>query len=331
MCRIIIFMKGIISNTFRKISLVFILVAIAIGISGCSKKNENTRSIRIAIQPSAAFIPLYAVRYSGELENVLAKDKVDVVWQDFESGPPMNESLEADLIDIGVIGDVPTVLSLSRPTKMKLVGIPARGPDAYAVLASVKSGIKTFSELKGKRVATVFGSTGHNFIKKLLEKNHLQFSDIEFLNITAGSAEEVLTNSVADAVIIWEPNVTRLVDKGVARIIAQGSETNLRGTNGFVVREEYLSENEDCIKTLLEEYNKQAANLDSLNPEIKEKIAADLKITPDQLSKIIKKYDFDYKVTPQDVSSLQDTVSFLVSIKNLSREYRVDDFVVNGL
>ena len=69
------------------------------------------------------------------IEDELQPMNVTVVWQDFESGPPMNQSLAAGLSDIGVIGDVPTVTALSAGNAMKLVGIPASGPDAYAMLA----------------------------------------------------------------------------------------------------------------------------------------------------------------------------------------------------
>lgn len=310
----------------------FIIFCLLLSVSGCSKNQKVAeRYVRIAIQPSAAFIPLYAVRYSGVLEKELASKKVQVIWQDFESGPPMNESLSADLSDIGVIGDVPTVLALSNSTRMKLVGVPARGPNAYAVLASKNNKlVNNFSDLKGKRVATTFGSTGHNFTKKLLGEEKLSFSDIEFLNINASSAENALSSGLADAVAIWEPNVTRMVDGGVAKIIAQGEATNLKGVNGFVVREEYLADNDDVIACILKNYDLAAKNIYSQSPQVISKIAQVLSLNETQVLNICKKYDYSCAITPEDIKALQDTVSFLVSINNLPREYRVEDLVDNS-
>ena len=297
--------------------------------AGCSKKSsESERSVRIAIQPSAAFVPLYAVRYNLALEKALSTKNVKVIWQDFESGPPMNESLAAELSDIGVIGDVPTVLALTNETKMRLVGIPARGPNAYAVIAKrSNNSINSYKDFKGKRIATVFGSTGHNFTKKLLEKGGLTFSDIEFSNISASTAEYVLASDEADAVVIWEPNVTRLVDSGLAKIVSQGDETNLRGTNGFVVREDYLNENSDVIQIILDEYGKAARSLPSMNDSIMKKIASVLKIDQKELLTICSKYDYSAKIQVEDIKSLQDTIKFLLSIGNLSKEYNVKDCV----
>ena len=294
--------------------------------SSCSKKTAvAARTIRIGIQPSAAFVPLYVVRYTGALEAALAQKNVTVVWQDFQSGPPMNESLAADLTDIGVIGDVPTVLALAGSTRMKLVGIPARGPDAYALISrAADRNLTVRKDIKGKRIATVFGSTGHNFTKKLLEEDGLSLENIEFLNIAVGNAEEVLESNTADAVVIWEPNVTRMVDKGLAKIVAQGSETNLRGTNGFVVREEFLASSSDIVKAVLEAYATAASQLDSLDDATVVKLSNGLQITKDQLQKILRKYDFTVAITKEDIASLQDTIRFLVSINNLPTEYPVE-------
>lgn len=290
------------------------------------------RSVRIAIQPSAAFIPLYIARYTNAIENALKKMNVTLVWQDFESGPPMNESLSAEMTDIGVIGDVPTVLALAGTTKMKLVGIPARGPDAYAMIARADdSSFNSFEDMKGKRIATVFGSTGHNFIKKLLGKASLSFEDIEFINISASEAEVALSEGFADAVIIWEPNITRIIDRGIAKIVAQGHETDLRGTNGFVVREDYLKENADIIKEILLQYERAAKSLSNLDTEILHKLSLALNITEAQIKSIMKKYDYSVNVTKEDQKALQDTISFLVSINNLKYEYWVESYIEKDL
>ncbi|MCR5189227.1 MAG: ABC transporter substrate-binding protein [Treponema sp.] len=307
---------------------IFILALLSLLLfSGCNKnKTPAARSVHIAIQPSAAFIPLYIARFTKSLENALAEKNVSVVWQDFESGPSINESLYADLSDIGLVGDVPTVLALEKNNRMKLVGVPARGPNAYAMLVSKDNqSIKSYNDLADKKVATVFGSTGHNFSKKLLEKIGIGLDGVEFCNIAAGDAELALTSGSVDALVIWEPNITRLVDKGLARVLVQGDEINLRGTNGFVVREEYLMQNRDIISIILNEYEAAAGRINSLEDEYKEDLASALGIHVEELLSIVQKYDYSVAITPEDKASLQDTISFLVSINNLQSEYDIDE------
>lgn len=309
----------------------FILLILSCEFSGCKAK-KTPSTVNIAIQPSAAFIPLYVARYNGFIEDALKPLGVTVNWQDFESGPPMNESLSAEMSDIGVIGDVPSVSALAGAVPMKIVGIPASGSDAYAMLSRRDdNGFKDSSEMKGKRIATVFGSTGHNFVTKLLQKNGLTFDDVEFVSINAGDAENVLNSKLADAVVIWEPNVTRLIDSGVAKVVAYGSETDLRGTNAFVVRSEYLLNHREVIKVILEQYERSVTMIPELDGEILSKIASALKITPEQVKEVAKKYDFSVRISADDVKSLQDTVRFLVQIGNLDAPYLVSSKTENIL
>lgn len=298
---------------------------------GCKEKTKKVpHTVNIAIQPSAAFIPLYIARYKGFIEEALKPMNVTVVWQDFESGPPITQSLNAEMSDIGVIGDVPSVSALSAGEAMKIVGIPASGANAYAMLARTDdSTFNSSADMKGKKIATVFGSTGHNFTTKLLGKNGLSFDDIDFLSISAGEAENALVSKTCDAIVIWEPNVTRLIDSGVAKIVATGSETDLRGTNAFVVRSEYLAEHSDVIKVILEQYYKAVQIIPVLDEETLLKLSKALKIKPEQFLKITEKYDFSITVSQTDIASLQDTVNFLVEIGNISVPYNVSTKIEN--
>nr|MCR4821973.1 NrtA/SsuA/CpmA family ABC transporter substrate-binding protein [Treponema sp.] len=216
-------------------------------------------------------------------------------------------------------------LALEKSNRMKMVGVPARGPNAYAMLArKYDDSINSYKDLRGKKVATVFGSTGHNFAKKLLEKAGIGLEGVEFCNISAGEAENALTSNSVDALVIWEPNVTRIVDKGMAKIIAQGKDINLRGTNGFVVREEFLAQNSDIIRIILLEYEKASFEIEKQDPQQRLQLANALKIQADQLLPISKKYDYSVAITEEDKAYLQDTISFLVSINNLPSEYQID-------
>lgn len=314
---------------FFKISLFTLLSIFAIGCKN-KKNNQGLVSVNIAIQPSAAFIPMYIVRYEGLLEKSFKDKNINVVWQDFQSGPPINQSLSAQMSDIGLIGDVPTVSVLSGSIPMKIVGVPASGADAYAMLARADD--KTFNssaDMKGKKIATVFGSTGHNFTTKLLEKNNLSFSDIEFISISADEAEDALRSNFCDAIVIWEPNVTRLIDKGFAKIVASGSETDLRGTNAFVVRAEYLIKHREVIEEVLKQYANAVKMIDTLDESTLQKLSVALKITPDQIKSISKKYNFSVSVSEADKNSLQDTVRFLVEIENLPAVYNVSSKIDN--
>ncbi len=326
----------------KKNRILSCLTALALGItmlSGCGSSPETKDSdnagakdsssvINIAIQPSAAFIPLYIARENGWIEEALKEQGVEVIWNAFESGPPMNESLASGSSDIGVMGDVPAVSSIAAGQKNEIIATAADGAKSYAMLVSADSDIASITDLKGKKVGATVGSTAHNLIDKILSKNNLDInSDIELVNIATGDAATVLSTGAVDAVAIWEPNVTRLVADGTAKIIGEGPDCGLLGVNPIVARAEYAQNNPEVIRVIIEQYARGVAALDSLDEDIKKKVADALSLDPELLADVAAKYEYTVKISDADVENLQDTISFLVKIGNLDKEYEIKDYI----
>ncbi len=326
----------------KKTRILSCITALALSVTalcgcGSSTKTEESSSpdakngssvVNIAIQPSAAFIPLYIARENGWIEEALKDQNVEVNWNDFESGPPMNESLASGSSDIGVMGDVPTVSSIAAGQENEIIAMAADGAKSYAMLVSADSEIASVTDLKGKKIGTTVGSTAHNLIDKLFTKNNLDInSDVELVNIATGDAATVLSTGAVDAVAIWEPNVTRLVADGTAKIIGEGPDCGLLGVNPIIARAEYAQNNQEVIRVIIEQYARGVAALDNLDEEVQKKVADALSLDPELLDDVAAKYEYTVKISDADVENLQDTISFLVKIGNLDKEYDIKDYV----
>lgn len=327
-------------NNMKKTRLLSGLMAIVLGaamLSGCGTKDGAQASsdsgaggdvINIAIQPSAAFVPLYVAREKGWIEEALKEQGVTVNWNEFESGPPMNESLASGSSDIGVMGDVPAVSSIAAGQKNEIIATAADGAQSYAMLVSADSEIASAADLKGKKIGVTIGSTGHNLIDKLLTQNNLDInSDVELVNIATGDAATVLSTGAVDAVAIWEPNVTRLVADGTAKIISEGTDCGLLGVNPIIARAEYAQGHPEVIHTIIEQYARGVAELENLDDETKTKVSEALSIAPELLADVMAKYEYTVKISDDDIANLQDTISFLVKIGNLDKEYDIKEYV----
>ena len=173
-----------------------LLLMLALLLAGCSSSGQGqkkeapkagskaeNRMVRLAIQPSAAFVPLVIAREKGWIDEAMKGIGVSVKWTDFESGPPMNESFAAGQQDIGVIGDVPSVAAVAAGQKNVFIAAADGGP-SYAMLVTDDSGIKNVADLKGKKIGLTIGSTAQNLAGKLLAKAGLDIKkDVEIINV----------------------------------------------------------------------------------------------------------------------------------------------------
>lgn len=52
-----------------------------------------------------------------------------------------------------------------------------------------------------------------------------------------------------------------------------------------------------------------------------------MSLKPEQVKKVIKKYDYTVIIDDKDIAGLNDTIKFLVSIGRLKEEYDISKFV----
>lgn len=315
----------------RIIAFVMISVFALALLTGCGKsdtdKNEqSSHMVCIALQPSAAFIPMMIARRTGDLEKALKKQGVRVVWYDFESGPPMNESIANGETDICLYGDVPTVSAIEAGCTREVVGISAQAADSYAMVVSNDSPIKSAADLKGKKVATNLGSTGHNMVDKYLSTAGLTINDIELVSATPADMSYMVRNGIVDAISVWEPSITRIVDNGDCRILAQGSDCGLEGINTIVGRKEYCEANPEVVETILKEYKRAADNISDTSDETWEYVAKYLGLEVSQVKSMLPKYRFTVDITKKDIESLNDTINFLTRIGKLDKSYDISEY-----
>ena len=315
----------------RRIIALFIMPILVISLlSGCGYSNikdgESTNTVCIGVQPSAAFIPMFIARHTGALEDALKKQGVNVIWFDFQSGPPMNTSIAKAETDLCLYGDVPTVSAIEQGSIREVVGITAQAANSYAIVVPKNSTIDSPQMLKGKKVATVLGSTSHNMLDKYLAKGGLTLDDIELVSATVPTMSEMIKNGEVDAVSLWEPGVTKLTDTGEFRILAQGSDCGLEGTNTIIGRESYNNVNPKVVETILQEYKKAADSIPNTSEETWNYVADYLGLTVEQVKSMLPKYNYSVAITSEDIASLNDTINFLVKIGKLEKAYNISKY-----
>jgi len=319
-------------NKNKYLILSFVLIASVVGVIGCGKgqskqKEQNTaKTLNVAIQPAASYAPLFVAKEKGWLEEELKKKGVEVKWTSFASGPPENESFAAKQQDIGVMGDVPGIVGKSAGQNTKIIGISAYGPKAFAIVVPNNSEITNPSQLKGKKVALVVGSYAQHLLQKVLDANSLTTKDISIINMGIGDMQNALSKKEVDAAVMWEPNITKIEDNGVGKVLADG--TNLkRGDLLIIGREEYVDQNPEITEIFLKVYKRGSDFIASNPDEAAQLIAKDFTLEPNQLKKVLPKYIYSTNITDEDITELKESAKFLKSENLIKADVDIDKFV----
>lgn len=318
----------------RVLAVLMVLVAVLGVMTGCgsgstANKNETKAAqLNIAIQPVVGYLPLYVMQDTGSLEKALADNgyKVQVNFVEFESGPPENEAFASEEVDVGVMGNVPAISGIANGQSRSIIGIAYNGEKTEAVIVRNDSDINSVEQLKQKKIGLVIGSIAQNYLSVLLETEGLNLSDVEIVNLSPGEQQQALETEMVDAVVTWEPTISKLTASGNNRILADGTGIFL-GENPIVVRNDYLDENPEIIKIFLDEYGKAAQlvtnDVSTYAAQYAEKFLLDADIVEQALSHGNMPVD----ITEEDIKDLQNTAVFLYTEGLISKEVKLDDYV----
>jgi sulfonate transport system substrate-binding protein len=164
---------------------------------------DSPKELRIGYQKSIG--TLLILKQKGTLEKRLASQGTTVTWVEFPSGPPLMEALHAGAIDFGYTGDMPPIYAQAAGVDFVYVAsIPQPGKSS-GILVRADSNIKTLADLRGKKIAVVKGSSGHNVLVRVLEEGNVAWSDITPIYLQPADAGAALRAGNVDAWSIWDP------------------------------------------------------------------------------------------------------------------------------
>jgi sulfonate transport system substrate-binding protein len=144
-----------------------------------------------------------------EAAGVLKDVPYKIEWKEFAAAAPLLEALGAGALDSGLVGDAPFTFAAAANVPVKAIGAIRQTGDGLAVLVPKDSTIKSFDDLKGKKIATGRGSIGHQLILAALEKKGWTASDVQIVFLAPSDAKVAYTRGSVDAWSTWEPYVSQ--------------------------------------------------------------------------------------------------------------------------
>ena len=119
-----------------------------------------------------------------------------------------------------------------------------------------KSEIENISDLKGKTVGVDKGNYLDYILQVVLERNGLTDNDVVKINISAENAADEFIKGKVDAIITWEPDVTKAIIKGNGRKLFDTSELSGISPNGYAFNRSFIEKRPGDVQAFVNVWHK---------------------------------------------------------------------------
>ncbi|MDR1079630.1 MAG: ABC transporter substrate-binding protein [Deltaproteobacteria bacterium] len=232
---------------------------------------------------------------NGELlakgQGLLAKrfPNTKIRYIKFDVGRDVNAAFAGGSLDIGIIGTPPGTAGLVNSLPYKIYYLHDIIGESEALVVKESSGIADIQGVKGKTIATPFGSTSHFSLLAALKQNGIDPKELKILDITGQEVHAAWTRGDIDGAYIWQPAQATLLAEG-GRIITNSREVAGKGgiTGEFgIVSDKFYAEHPDVVKAYIEILERATADYKAASPENVAILARELGLTADETRSVI--------------------------------------------
>jgi sulfonate transport system substrate-binding protein len=177
------------------------------------------QTVRIGYQK---FGLLLMLKTRGTLDRALQAKGWSVAWSEFPGGIQLVEALAAGKLDLGYVGEAPTIFAQAAGTPLVYLGAEPPAPAGEAIVVPAGSPLTSVAQLAGKRVVVNKGSNSHYLLIKALEEARVPYDQVKVSFVPPAGARAAFESKQVDAWSIWDPFFAAAQKAIGARVLRDG-------------------------------------------------------------------------------------------------------------
>ncbi len=273
------------------LSLSFMLFSlIPTGYGSLQQSGEAIKEyLQVGYDPWIGYAPVFIAQEKGFFQ----EHGITVKLIPFSGPGDTLTALIAGHLDVGLTTANNGILLHDKGASIVNVFFTDSSNGADAIVA--RKEITSLKDLKGKRIAATLGEVNHFLLLLALERAGLKEAEVEIVNMNADDAGAAFIAGSLDAVVTWEPWVSKAVSEGNGRIIFSSHDVPNAILDTVAVSKKTLMERPEDISRFLTSMDQGVQYLHK-NPEVSVQIVAKwLNVQPAEvvdMLKGVKVFDF---------------------------------------
>jgi NitT/TauT family transport system substrate-binding protein/sulfonate transport system substrate-binding protein len=297
--------------------------------SAAGPDGKLPKEIRVSYARSPFNLPLIVAARRGMLEKAFAGKGVAVKFFEIDSGAKQAEAMAAGSLDIaGVINTTSVLLAAAGGNDLKIVSGFSRPTGLFAVVVKDPA-IKSFADLKGKKVAGPKGTVLHQLLAAALEKSGLKMSDVDFLQMDIPAARAALLSGQVDAALLAAANI--ISAKAAGATVLATAEGYVRPQLVIAARSIFIRDYPELVDLYVSVHKDAIAWIAMHKDEALAIGAKEQGISVEDASQLAAESHFTADIGPAEVEAMKDDVRFMLDSGMLTSTVEISHLLRPGL
>jgi taurine transport system substrate-binding protein len=284
------------------------------------KSVENPKTVTIGFMTGAD--DQMVVQAKGWYKDDLAKQGIELKYIPFNAGRDIINAMMSKSIDIGYVGDPPTVIGLTKSIPYEIFWLHNIIGESESLAVKNSANINAIPELKGKKIATTVSSTSHYSLLNALKFNGLSENDVQILDMNPPDIVAAWQRGDIDAAYTWQPALGKLLADG--KILISSADLNEKGTPTSsigIVRKEFSEKYPQIVTLYIQEMFK-AYDERKNNPDgVADALAKALEIDKEEAAKEMDEYIWltgDEELSSKYLGTSSEKGDFAKALKSIA-------------
>lgn len=193
--------------------------------------------------------PISGVTIVAQAKGFFKKRGLEISVSNFTNGKQCLDTVVGGGADIATTAESPTTAAAMAKQPIAFLARMEYSDDETVV--SVKSGIKSKADLKGKKIAFTAGTGGEIYTMTLLKQAGLRTKDVTLINLRPQDMLPALSAGSIDAMNTWEPHISNALKALGGAAMQLDTKGVYSETFNIVVMKPYLETHKALMENFL--------------------------------------------------------------------------------
>lgn len=278
---------------FAVLGVVLVILGVTayvlLGQGGPKKYTGPLEKITFGVDFSVISAPVWVAENRGYFQ----EEGLDVEIKDYSSGrTALADMLEKGTLDMVTVAQTPVMYNSFSKNNYAIIAAIACSYEDVLLVARREHGIKTSTDLKGKKIGTPVGSSGHFFLGLFLIYRGLTISDVTVVDIDAPDLPKALFDGRVDAIAVWQPHINNAQKLLAGKTFLLHSKNLYREDFYLVPNRNFIKNRPEALKKLLKAIDRAEAFIQENREEAIRIVSGRLKLERETVASFWNSYEF---------------------------------------